>query len=353
MQTRRVYIKPLIPAGNAFGWGRPHPQPYPYSKNDCCTLGSYVQPHADEAYYAIFADVANLHAPLPPSPPPSKRRRNLQNDDELETQVDIETSKEGRQLLWGSAGNVLEKAANDVADATKNAVTPYLPTRWGVSFVSPSYVADLIKQGSGTGFCNANHDIKCDIDDYGALIPLEGTVCDEQADCTITSQCSTPNLEWCTDTSPAAYPVSTQRNQRDDWAAPCTCGKLNPPEFYCNMDSHVCSAGKSPFQPPENAACPTGNITFIGSRDSNRLCYIVDAWRCAGENSSSIDTCLARLTLYGPRLCREFCDPTFENEGNSLRTYQMDPQSQTCVCQVGWGRLAFNPTDGDVLVMSS
>jgi hypothetical protein len=116
--------------------------------------------------------------------------------------------------------------------------------------------------------------------------------------------------------SPAAYPTSGQ-TEREVWANPCTCGNLNPKEYYCNLDSQRCSAGKSPFQPPENAACPSGPIMFIGSADSNRLCYIAEAWRCVGESSSNIDTCLARLTLYGPRLCREFCDAT-EWRGDSF-----------------------------------
>ena len=51
-------------------------------------------------------------------------------------------------------------------------------------------------------------------------------------------------------------------------------------------------------------------------------------------------------------MCREFCDSTFENEGNSLRTYQSDQSGssqKTCVCEVGSGRIAEYPNKAGIL----
>jgi hypothetical protein len=88
--------------------------------------------------------------------------------------------------------------------------------------------------------------------------------------------------------------------------------------MYCRR-----TAGKNPFLAPANKACDiVTSALFYGNPDYNRLCYVVEAWRCAAEPAEKIDECLKRQDLLGPYLCREFCDSSSDRLYGRYKRYR-------------------------------
>jgi hypothetical protein len=243
----------------------------------------------------------------------------------------------------------IDEAMKEVQNWVTDTIGAYVPSSWKVPTASPAQVEALLgeKEGKLNTFCQTSSgDIReaCNalLADFDGRLPMEATVCDTNMDCESDgTTCFTPNREWCAE-------EEMTRDSGMEWSRSCTCSKLNPTEFHCNPSTRFCSAGKNPFLPPSEGACGTTPY-FFGTKDGDRLCYAAEAWRCSDTTRntfetdpsllSRIDECLKELPPVGPYQCRTICDATFENEGNGFRTYKYANNKQTCVCQIGLGRL--------------
>jgi hypothetical protein len=248
-----------------------------------------------------------------------------------------------------------------IEDSITNLLLSITPSKWDLDFASAieyglAFERIIFRDPTRTsGFCSMDKNIDCSPElGYSTGGTQEATICQNENECVegyryVKTTCFTANHEWC--------PQAAVDDGFRDWAKSCECKDLivEVGGYHCNMDSNVCTAGKNPFLAPANKACDlVSSALFYGNPDYNRLCYVNEAWRCAGEPAGSIDSCLKSQDLLGPYLCREFCDSTFENEGNSLRTYKKYGASeQTCVCEVGSGRLASYPNKANTLIKTT
>lgn len=263
--------------------------------------------------------------------------------------------------------NPIDQAIDEIEKWVLDQFGAYIPSKWTVPTASPADIQRAMDLGieglsgvdgladsrvmSLTNFCATDsRDIAdgCKNFTNNEYSPMEATICDQDADCVEAPNaepknykyCVTPNREWC-----GAADDSHDRGG-DEWARACRCSTLNPTEYHCSTSTRFCAAGKNPFLPPREGSC--GSNYFFGQRDGEQLCYATEAWRCADTTRDvfetdeqlllRIDACLRTLPLVGPHQCKSICDATFENEGNSLRTYKYSDK-QTCVCQIGSDRL--------------